>query len=572
VARQPPRRSARELNIGNNHLEVIILEGTMATDHRGARHDLEYRSIPNAARVAAQRWPDAEALVEGSERWTFADLEQRMLRSVRAVMALGVRPGDRVAIWGPNSAHWILAALGIQGAGASVIPLNTRFKMGEVLDILTRIEAKAVFSVGEFLGTDYLGVLEEVSPRLDFELRVIALEEVGREDVLDWQYFLEGGDRVEKSASERAVAAVAPDDLSDIMFTSGTTGSPKGVELTHGQTLRTFGCLNSTRGYTPGDRHLIIPPFFHSLGYKSGWVSDLIFGVTSLPEPVFDADRVLRRIQAENISIVTGPPTIFIDLINHPQRDAFDLSSLRIAVPTAASVPPEVYDKVQAVLGADIVVSGYGLTEATAVVSTTSPVDDFADIANTVGRPIDGVEVKVVDEAGEALGPSQAGEILVRGYNVMGGYWSDQAATAEVIDRDGWLHTGDIGTVDERGYLAITDRKKDMVIVGGFNAYPAEIERFLMLQADIAEAAVVGVPDPRLGEVAFAFVTAAPGRRPNADAVIQAARETMANFKVPRYVKLVESLPRNASMKVLKGDLREKARESIREEGQGRFA
>jgi acyl-CoA synthetase (AMP-forming)/AMP-acid ligase II len=524
------------------------------------RHDLEYGSIPNAARVAARTWPDAEALVDAGERWSFSRLEQEMNGAVAAMIALGIEPGDRVALWGPNSARWIFAALGIQGAGGILVPLNTRFKADEVLYVLRKSGAKALVSAGEFLGTDYLEMLEAGADGALADTMLLCMGETSVDRALGWEEFLEMGSPISADRVTESIDRVAADDLSDIMFTSGTTGSPKGVKLTHGQSLRTFGWLNGVFGFKPGDRNLVIPPFFHALGYKCGWMADLLYGTTTIPLPVFDFDQIVETIQAERVTTMLGPPTLFVDLINHPRRKEFDLSSLRITVPTAANVPPGLYGEVERELGFEVVLSAYGLTEATAVVATSHPGDDLADIANSVGRPMADAEVIVADDEGKPVPTGEQGEILIRGYNVMSGYWEDPEATAETIDADGWLHTGDIGAFTERGFLQITDRKKDMVIVGGFNVYPAEVERILSECEGIAEAAVVGVPDARFGEVTAAFVITVPGANLDAEGIIGWSREHMANFKVPRHVEIVGELPRNASMKVLKPELRERAR------------
>jgi acyl-CoA synthetase (AMP-forming)/AMP-acid ligase II len=304
----------------------------------------------------------------------------------------------------------------------------------------------------------------------------------------------------------------------------------------------------------------VIPPFFHIFGYKCGWLADLLYGTTTIPLPKFDFDRVVEAIEAEKVSIMVGPPTIFIDLINHPRRGELDLSSLRVAVLAAANVPPTLYGEVERELGFEIALSGYGLTEATGVLTTSRPGDDPADIAHSVGRPNEDVEVIVVDEDRNPVPTGEQGEILARGFNVMSGYWEDPKGTAETIDADGWLHTGDIGAFNDRGFLQITDRKKDMVIVGGFNVYPAEVERILSGHEMIAEAAVVGVQDERFGEVTAAFVIPVAGSVLTPDDIRDWSREHMANFKAPRHVEIVEDLPRNGSMKVLKAVLRERAR------------
>jgi acyl-CoA synthetase (AMP-forming)/AMP-acid ligase II len=345
------------------------------------------------------------------------------------------------------------------------------------------------------------------------------------------------------------------------MFTSGTTGRPKGVPATHAQSLRVFADWGELVGLRRGERYLVVAPFFHTFGYKAGWLACLQTGAVVYPQPVFDVDQVLARIAADRINVVPGPPTLYMSLLAHPARSGADLSSLRLAVTGAASVPVELVRRMGSELGFETVLTGYGLTETTGTATLCRAGDDAETVATTSGRAIPGVEVAVFDDAGVAQPAGALGEIVVRGYNVMRGYWDDPEATAETIDAAGWLRTGDIGTLDARGYLKITDRKKDMFIVGGFNAYPAEIEGVLLRHPGIAQVAVVGAPDERLGEVGIAYVVARPGMSVTGDELLAWSRERMANFKVPRRFELMERLPQNASGKVLKTELRTLARD-----------
>ncbi|MBY8862939.1 AMP-binding protein [Nocardia sp. CA2R105] len=522
------------------------------------RYDRDLVSIPNAVRAAAERFGSLEALVDGDVRMTFAQLETAMIDSVRAVIALGVEPGDRVAIWAPNSFHWIVAALGIQGAGGVLVPINTRFKGGEAAFVLRKSDARALVTMTDFLGNDYPEMLRAVDPSVSaLDRVVVASGEVGPGQ-LSWDRFLaRGREAVTVAQANAAIDAVRSDDLSDIMFTSGTTGQPKGVMLSHGQSLRAHGWLAKVMDFRAGDRYLIIPPFFHTFGYKAGWMACIVHGVCSIPQRVFDIDAVLRTVADERVSILLGPPTMYQDILDRGSRGE-DVSSLRVTMPSAAMVPPDLFRRIATELGAEIVHSGYGLTEATSLVTATVPrVDDVEDIASTVGRAAWDVELRVVDDEGHDVPTGEAGELLVRGYNVMRGYWEDPEQTAEVIDADGWLRTGDVVAMDERGYIRIMDRKKDVVVVGGFNVYPAEVERMLGEHPSVAEIAVVGVSDARMGEVPVAFVVPRPLAALTEAEFRAWAAEKIANFKVPRRVMLVDALPRNASMKVLKNALRD---------------
>jgi acyl-CoA synthetase (AMP-forming)/AMP-acid ligase II len=366
---------------------------------------------------------------------------------------------------------------------------------------------------------------------------------------------------VTEAARERA-AAVSPDDLSDILFTSGTTGKPKGVMTTHAQNVRVFAVWSEMVGLRQGDHHLIVNPFFHSFGYKAGWLASVMRGATVLPQAVFDVPTVLERIGKDRITVLPGPPTLFQMILNHPDRDRYDLSCLRLAITGAAAIPVELIHRMRRELNFETILTGYGLTESCGVVSMTRPADSAETIATTCGQALPDTEVRCVDEGGHEVPRGQPGEVVVRGYNVMKGYLDDPGATAEAVDGHGWLHTGDIGIMDPRGYVRITDRIKDMFINGGFNCYPAEIENLMLANSAITQVAVIGVPDERLGEVGKAYVVLAPGAALSAETIIAWCREHMANYKVPRYVELLDALPMTASGKVMKFVLREQSRQN----------
>jgi acyl-CoA synthetase (AMP-forming)/AMP-acid ligase II len=353
---------------------------------------------------------------------------------------------------------------------------------------------------------------------------------------------------------------VQPSDLCDIIFTSGTTGKPKGVMSRHDQTIRVFLEWSDIVGLNESDRYLIVNPFFHTFGYKAGFLACLLRGAAMLPVPVFDIPSVLQKISDEKISAIPGPPTLYLTILNHPDRAKFDLSSLRLAVTGAAAVPVEMIKRMRDELNFEVILTAYGLTESTGTVTMCRAEDDPVTISTTSGRAITDVEVRIVDGNNLEVAHGLSGEIVCRGYNVMLGYLDNPEATAETIDADGWLHTGDVGIMDDRGYVRITDRTKDMFNVGGFNAYPAEIEKLLMTYEGIAQVAAVGVPDERMGEVGMAFVVPRDGVTIDIAAHSTWAREAMANFKVPRHFRIVEVLPTNASGKVVKVELREMGR------------
>ncbi len=477
---------------------------------------------------------DRVAIEDGDHTLTFRGLQGVVTRAAAALRGRGIGRGDRVGIWAPNLPEWIAAALAVHTVGAAVVPLNTRYKGAEARDILDRSGAKLLFTVDGFLGLDFRAMLAwPALPTVVFRQ--------------DWDAFLAEGDGGDGAPT------VTADDVSDILFTSGTTGRPKGVPTTHAQSLRAFQAWSAVVGLRDTDRYLVVAPFFHAFGYKAGWLAALLAGATVLPQATFDVDAVLERIPRDRVTVLPGPPALYQTLLMRPDLDRHDLSSLRLAVTGAASIPVQLIHDMRDVLGFDTVITGYGLTESTGVATMCRDGDAPETIATTSGRAIPGVEVRTVDADGRPLGPGEAGEVQVRGYNVMAGYLDDPEATAEAI-RDGWLRTGDIGVLDAGGNLRITDRIKDMFIVGGFNAYPAEIEHALLAHPAVGQVAVIGVPDERLGEVGAAFVVATA---PVTEAELIAwSRERMANFKVPRQVRFLDALPRNASGKVTKGDLR----------------
>ena len=489
---------------------------------------LAARTVPDLVAAAARTWPDGVAVVDGAVRLTFAALADEVDRFARALAFRGVRAGDRVSIWAPNSWHWVVSALGTMSAGAVLVPLNTRFKGAEAGYILRRTRARLLFTVEPFLGNDYVGML-------------------AGEDLPDLETVVVFGRTPFAETGSAVLDKVRPDDLSDISFTSGTTGLPKGAMLTHGQTTALYATWSELAGLRAGDRYLIVNPFFHTFGLKAGIIACLLRGATIVSQPVFDVDTTLQLVEQERITVLPGPPTLYLSILDHPDRHRRDLSSLRVAVTGAAVVPVAMIERMRAELSFATILTAYGLTESCGTVTMCRADDDPLTIATTCGRAVPGVEVRVVGEPGE---------VVVRGYNVMRGYFEDEAATRSTVDADGWLHTGDIGVLDERGYLRITDRLKDMFIVGGFNTYPAEIEQTLAGHVAVVEAAVVGVPDERLGEVGRAFVVVRAGARTSEAELIGYCRERLANYKVPRTVVFVDALPRNAGGKVLKGVLR----------------
>jgi acyl-CoA synthetase (AMP-forming)/AMP-acid ligase II len=525
----------------------------------GARGDLLFGTIPRLVRSSAERFGPTNAIVDGETALTYQGLAGSVRRASRALLALEVAPGDRVAIWAPNCWEWIVAALAIHSVGATLVPINTRFKGPEAAYVLAKSRARALFTVTDFLAIDYVAALRGPGISLPELRSIVVLRGKAPEGTLAFEAFLAGEGRISAETAEARAAAVRPEDVSDLIFTSGTTGNPKGVISTHAQSLRAYRDWSDTVGLRAGDRYLVVLPFFHTFGYKAGWLASLMMGATVFPEAVFEVGVVLSRVERDRITVLPGPPALYQSILARPDLPARDLSSLRLAVTGAAVVPVELIHRMRRELSFQTIITGYGLTESTGVATMCRVGDDPETIATTSGRAIPGVAVRVVDDDGRELPRGEPGEVVISGHTVMKGYWDDAAETAAAIDAGGWLHTGDIGVMDERGYLRITDRKKDMFIVGGFKAYPAEIENALLRHDAIAQVAVVGIPDERLGEVGMAFVVPRAGARLTADQLIAWSRDQMANFKVPRRVELVDALPMNATGKVLKFKLRERA-------------
>jgi acyl-CoA synthetase (AMP-forming)/AMP-acid ligase II len=520
-------------------------------------------TIGELARFAAELHKERCAIEDGARRTSFAALDAARRSAAAAFIAAGIERGDRVAIWAPNREEWIVAALGLQSIGAVLVPINTRFKGAEVAYVLNRSRARMLVMQAQLLGTDYLRLLEEQAlPSLE---RVIVLEgESSSTSVasMSWPAFLQAGERVSSDVVDERCNAVGPADVSDILFTSGTTGNPRGVRTTHGQNLRTFESWATHVGLRSSDRYLIVNPFFHAFGYKAGWLAALLRGATILPHAVFDADAILERIASDRVTVLPGPPSLYQSLLERVHESRHALGSLRLAVTGAASIPVSLIQRMRSELGFETVITGYGLTESCGVVTMCSRDDDAETIATTCGRALEGLEVRCVGADGSTVTAGEPGEVLVRGYNVMRDYLDEPQATAEAIDSEGWLHTGDIGVLDARGYLRITDRKKDMFIVGGFNCYPAEIENLMLMNPHYARVAVVGIPDARMGEVGMAFVVPSPDAQLSEASVIAWCRAHMANYKVPRRVALVDALPLTASGKVQKLELRRRAAET----------
>ncbi|WP_329519951.1 AMP-binding protein [Spirillospora sp. NBC_01491] len=553
-------------------------------------------TIPRMLRDQAEGHGPLDAVVAGDTRLTLAGLAAGAGETARALMALGVARGDRVAVWAPNSPEWVVAAFGIWDAGAIIAPLSTRFKGLEAADLLGKVGAKVLLVAEGFMGTSHLGMLAGAaggpadgrphSGLPDLEHVVVLGDEPApsRPGVLSWAGFIAAGAAVTRDDAEERARSVDPDDIASIMATSGTTGTPKGVMLHHSQLLRGYWDWAELVTLGEGDRYPIIAPFSHGFGINAGLLACVLRRATMMPIALFQPDELMDLIERNRVSVLAGAPPMFFKILDEldgaragagtaaggttgagtedaagaSPRRRYDVSSLRVAICGAAAVPPELIRRLADRVGLERMINAYGLMEGT-VVSMTRPGDPVEVIAATTGRAVPGVTVRIVGADGGDLPVGEPGEILIGGYGVMRGYWRDPERTAEAVDGEGWLHTGDIGTLDDAGNLAIVDRKKEMFIVSGFNAYPAEIEGLLLRCPLVGQVGVIGVPDERQGEVGWAYVVPPPNVTADPDAVIAWARDNMSNYKVPRRVVLLDALPVNANGKLDKPSLHARA-------------
>ncbi|MFC4584550.1 AMP-binding protein [Sphaerisporangium corydalis] len=551
----------------------------------------DWGTIPRMLRDQAARHPGVTVIADGDTRLTLAGLRDRAALIARGLMALGVERGDRVAIWGLNDVHWAAGAYGIWDAGAVIVPLSSRYKGIEAAEVLRATGAR-VLIMGDNLdgappfaevlalaagahvpapphgraygGPDDGDDADGGRPYAGLpELRhAIVPEGLPHPGALQPSAVLSAAARVSERAAEERALGLRPEDLCEIMSTSGTTGTPKGVMLDHGQVVRGYWDWAEIVTLAEGDRYPVIAPFAHGFGLNAGLVAGVMRGATLIPVRTFTPGGFRELVQEGRITILAGAPTLF-----HRLLDEVDLTghSVRVAICGAAAVPAELIHRLLREAGLERVINAYGLMEGT-VVSMTRAGDPVEVIASSTGRPVPGIEVRVVGDDGRDVPAGERGEILQRGYGVMRGYWGEPDKTAEVIE-DGWLHTGDIGTLDGDGNLAVVDRKKELFIVNGFNVSPAEVEGLLLHRRDLAQAAVVGVPDERSGEAGRAFVVPRPGAAPDPAEIIGWARGNMSNYKVPRRVFVVDALPVNANGKVDKARLRAEAAERDRGNG-----
>jgi fatty-acyl-CoA synthase len=504
----------------------------------------------NLERTVA-RAPDAEALVSRHQRirLTYAQLDEQVDRAARALLAAGLAPGDRVGIWSPNRAEWVVIQYATAKAGVILVNVNPAYRTSELEYALNQSGCRMLVAAPSFKTSDYAAMIDEVRPRCP------ALERVVLFDTPQWEDLLAGGD------APADLPELGFDDPINIQYTSGTTGFPKGATLSHHNILNNGFFVGELCRYTEADRVCIPVPFYHCFGMVLGNLACTTHGACMvIPAPAFEPEPVLEAIQAERCTSLYGVPTMFIAELEHPRFGEFDLSSLRTGIMAGSPCPVEVMRKVIDRMHMGEVTICYGMTETSPVSTQTAADDDVERRVSTVGRVHPHVEVRIADpETGGTLPCGEPGELLTRGYSVMLGYWDDPERTAEAIDRARWMHTGDLATMDEQGFVKITGRIKDMVIRGGENLYPREIEEFLYAHPDVADVQVVGVPDERYGEELAAFVVLRAGATCGEDELREWCRGRIAHYKVPRYVRFVDDFPMTVTGKVQKFRLRERA-------------
>jgi fatty-acyl-CoA synthase len=528
-------------------------------------------TIGDALQRAVERWPDAEALVSAHQhvRWTWAEFDRRSRALAEGLLAIGLRTGDRVGVWAPNCAEWALAQFATARAGMIQVNINPAYRLAELEYTLNKVEVKALIAAERFKSSDYVGMVETLAPELAAatpgalaaarlpHLRAAITLGGARPGWLRFDDVAQAGGEAERAELARIEARLDRNQPINIQFTSGTTGLPKGATLSHRNILNNAYFVGLAMGLHEGDRLCIPVPLYHCFGMVMGNLNCAVHGATMVyPCEGFDPLAVLRTVEAERCTALHGVPTMFIAELEHPEFDRFDLSSLRTGVMAGSPCPIEVMRKVRERMHMSEVGIAYGMTETSPVSFQTSSDDPVERRVSTVGRVQPHLQVKIVDAQGATVPRGQPGEVCTRGYSVMLGYWNDAEKTAEAIDAEGWMHTGDLATLDAEGYCNIVGRIKDMVIRGGENIYPREIEDFLFRHPKIEDVQVVGVPDVKYGEELCAWIKLRAGESAAAEEIIAFCRGQIAHYKTPRYVRFVDAFPMTVTGKIQKFEIR----------------
>ncbi|MFD6875512.1 MULTISPECIES: AMP-binding protein [unclassified Streptomyces] len=502
-----------------------------------------------------RRFPDRDALVDvaAGRTWTYAELAADVDALALGLLDLGIVKGDRVGIWSPNRAEWTLTQYATAKIGAILVTVNPAYREHELEYVLGQSGIRLLVAAERFKSSDYAAMIEEVRPRS------AGLEFVVLLDGPSWASLFTRGRAADRAALVRARAALAPDEPINIQYTSGTTGFPKGATLSHRNILNNGFFVGESCGYTEQDRVCVPVPFYHCFGMVMGNLACTSHGAAMvIPAPAFDPVATLAAVEAQRCTSLYGVPTMFIAELAAPGFDGYDLSSLRTGIMAGSPCPVEVMNEVIERMGMTEVSICYGMTETSPVSTQTRADDPVERRVSTVGRVGPHLEVKVIDpDTGRTVPRGAPGELCTRGYSVMLGYWGEPEKTAEAVDAEGWMHTGDLAVMDGDGYLAITGRIKDMVIRGGENLYPREIEEFLHSHPDVLDVQVIGVPDPKYGEELMAWVRMREGAEPlTADAVRAYCHGRLAHFKIPRYVHVVDEFPMTVTGKIRKVEMR----------------
>ena len=539
--------------------------------------DVDSLTVGGLLDLVTERRPDDDALVYSDRdlRYTYREFKEVVERCARALMALGLEKGDHVAVWGQNVPEWVTLQFATGKVGAVLVTVNPAYKAHELKYVLDQSDSAALFLTKGVKDADFVEILTQAVPELaddDGELSVeelphlmhaVLMGEGFREGlpIMGFEEFMQRGAEVSPEVLRERQESLDADEVINMQYTSGTTGFPKGVQLTHTNIVKNAFYIGECMELGPEDRVCIPVPFFHCFGCVLGTLNTVTREGTMVPVESFDAEKVLQAVHEERCTAVLGVPTMFIAELEHPEFEAYDTSSLRTGIMAGSPCPMEVMKKVVDVMGASEITIAYGQTESSPVITQTRTEDPLELRVSTVGRALPETEVRIVGvETREDCEPGQQGELWTRGYLVMKGYYKMEDRTAEVIDEDGWLHTGDLAIMDEKGYVRITGRAKDMIIRGGENVYPREIEEFLYTHPDISDVQVYGVPDEKYGEqVAAAVIKKKPDSDLTEEDVKEYCRENIARFKVPFYVDFVEEYPMTASGKIQKYKLREAA-------------
>ena len=536
--------------------------------HGASRTTLIGETIGNFFDQAAERWADREALVVRHQgvRWSYQALKARVDALAAGLLAVGLRRGDRIGIWSHNNAEWVLTQLATAKAGLVLVNINPAYRRSELLYALNKVGCRALIVMSHFKSSDYVNMLQDIFPELDtcFPGHLSAAEapqlstiiRLGEEQTRGMYNFAEVGE-LAGEAEHGALARLGPelqfDDPINIQFTSGTTGSPKGATLTHHNILNNGFFVGEAMKLTEADRLCIPVPLYHCFGMVLGNLAALTHGAAIVyPVAAFEPEAVLETVQAECCSVLHGVPTMFIAELNHPRFEEFELSTLRTGIMAGSPCPTEVMKRVVEKMHLAEVTITYGMTETSPVSFQSATDDPLGKRVSTVGRVQPHIEVKVVDQEGRIVGRGQPGELCTRGYSVMLGYWDDREKTRKVIDVAGWMHTGDLAILDQQGYCNIVGRIKDMVIRGGENIYPREIEEFLYRHPEIEDVQVVGVPDARYGEELCAWIKIRQGGELTEEAVQEFCRGEIAHYKIPRYIRFVDAYPMTVTGKIQK--------------------